>query len=121
MNEAQFKIDGKVLPTPSSIKVNIEDLDTEGSMRPVTTGVMDRDVLRQGVLSLELSYNLSSFPDVMKILNMTKPKDFQVELYIPDHALRGTMKMYSAKKSYEYKATQNGLKATSFTLNLTEC
>ncbi|MEF9840334.1 MAG: hypothetical protein RR791_05210, partial [Lachnospiraceae bacterium] len=111
MDEAKFVIDGVLLPTPSSVKVNIEDLDSEGSMRPVSTGIMDRDVIRQGMISFELSYNLSDFPDVMKILNMTKPKDFNVELFIPSHGLRGTLKMYSAKKAYEYKATQNGLKA----------
>lgn len=121
MDEAKFLINGEALPTPSNIKVNIEDLDTEASMRPVTTGIMDRDVLRQGMLVLELSYNLNTFPDVMKILKMTKPKTFSVELYVPELGLRGTMQMYSAKKAYEYKRTQNGLKATAFTLRLTEC
>lgn len=121
MNEAKFVINEEVLPTPSSIKVSIEDLDSEGSMRPVSTGIMDRDVIRQGMLSFELSYNLNEFQDVMKILKMTKPKDFEVELYLPDHGLRGTLRMYSAKKGYEYVKTQSGLKATAFTLSLIEC
>lgn len=121
MEETKILIDGVELPTPSSIKVFIEDLDTEGSIRPVSTGILDRDVLRTNMLSLELTWNLSEFTDVLKILEMTKPKDFSAELYIPDHGIRGTKKMYSSKKGYDYVRTQAGLKAKSFNLKLIEC
>lgn len=120
-NEAKFLINGEKLPTPSEIKVDIEDLDTEGSMRPIATGVMNREVLRQGMLIFSLTYALKDFPDVMKILKMTKPKDFAVELYLPEHGLRGTITAYASKKSYSYKRTQSGLKAESFSLKITEC
>lgn len=121
MNEAKIVINGEELPTPSSITVSIEDLDSEGSFRPVATGILDRDVLRQGMISLDLSYNLSTFVDVMKILKMTKPKDFNVELYLPEHGIRGILKMYSSKKGYVYKRVQSGLKPSTFNLRLIEC
>lgn len=121
MDEAKILIDGEVLPTPSAIKVSIEDLDTEGSIRPIATGILHREVLRQGMLALELSYNLSTFDDVMKILKMTKQKDFKVSLYLPEFGLRGEMKMYAAKKGYEYIKTSSGLKASAFSVKLTEC
>lgn len=121
MGEEKIIINGEELPTPSSIKVSIEDLDTDGSMRSIATGVLHREVLRQGVLSIDIGYNLNTFTDVMKILKMTQPKDFQVELYLPGHGIRGEMKMYSSKKGYEYKRTQAGLKASAFSFKLTQC
>lgn len=121
MEEAKIIIGNEVLPTPSSINVSIEDLDSEASFRPISTGVLERDVIRQGMLALDLSYNLSTFNDVMKILKMTKPKDFNVELYLPEFGIRGTLKMYSSKKSYQYKRVQGGLKPSAFTLRLVEC
>ncbi len=40
-DEAKIKINGTLIPTPSEISVEINDLDSD-SVRPVSTGVLRR-------------------------------------------------------------------------------
>lgn len=118
-NEALIKIDGVALPAPSDIKVEIQDLDGE-SVRPVATGVLRRNRIRANMLKVTLTWNLNTFVDVMSILNTVTPVEFNAELYIPDHGIRGTKKMYAGNKNYNYIRTKEGLKAKSFSFALIE-
>ena len=100
-DEAKIKVNGVLLPTPSDINVEIQDLDGD-SVRPITTGVLRRNRIRTNMLKITLTWNLKTFVDVMNILNIVSPKEFNAELYIPDHGIRGTKKMYAGNKKYNY-------------------
>ena len=118
-NEALIKINGVALPTPSDIKVEIQDLDGE-SVRPVATGILRRNRIRANMLKVTLTWNLNTFVDIMSILNAVTPVEFNTELYIPDHGIRGIKKMYAGNKNYNYIRTKEGLKAKSFSFALIE-
>ena len=118
-DEAKIKVNGVLLPTPSDINVEIQDLDGD-SVRPITTGVLRRNRIRTNMLKITLTWNLKTFVDVMNILNIVSPKEFNAELYIPDHGIRGTKKMYAGNKKYNYVRTKTGLKVQSFSFPLIE-
>lgn len=118
-DEALIKINGISLPTPSDFKVEIQDLDGE-SVRPIATGILRRNRIRANMLKVTLTWNLNTFVDIMNILNTVAPAEFNAELYIPDHGIRGTKKMYAGNKSYNYISTKKGLKAKSFSFALIE-
>ena len=118
-NEALIKIDGVALPTPSGVKVEIQDLDGE-SVRPISTGILRRNRIRSDMLKVTLTWNLNTFVDVMNILKTVTPSEFNTELYIPDHGIRGVKRMYAGNKSYNYIRTKQGLKAKSFSFALIE-
>lgn len=118
-DEALIKVDGVALPTPSDIKVEIQDLDGE-SVRPVSTGVLRRNRIRSNMLKITLTWNLNTFVDVMSILNAVSASTFKTELYIPDHGIRDVKTMYAGTKSYNYIRTKTGLKTKSFSFALIE-
>ena len=118
-NEALIKINGAALPAPSDIKVEVQDLDGE-SVRPVATGVLRRNRIRANMLKVTLTWNINPMSDVMSILNAVTPSEFDAELYIPDHGIRATKKMYAGNKNYNYIRTKEGLKAKSFSFALIE-
>lgn len=118
-DEALIKIEGVALPTPSDIKVEIQDLDSD-SVRPISTGKLRRNKIRSNMLKVTLTWNLNTFVDVMNILTIITPSTFNTELYIPDHGIRGTREMYAGNKGYNYVRTKTGLKAKSFSFALIE-
>lgn len=118
-DEAKIVINGVALPTPSEIKVEIQDLDGE-SIRPVVTGVLRRNRLRANILKVTLTWNINPMSDIMSILKTVTPSEFTAELYIPDHGIRGTKQMYAGNKNYNYIRTKEGLKAKSFSFALIE-
>ena len=105
-DEAKIKINGTLIPTPSEISVEINDLDSD-SVRPVSTGVLRRNRIRSNMLKITCTYKLNTFTDVMNILKVLTPAEFTAELYIPDHGIRGTKKMYASNKKYNYKPVYN--------------
>lgn len=118
-DEAKIKINGTLIPTPSEISVEINNLDSD-SVRPVSTGILRRNRIRSNMLKITCTYKLNTFTDVMNILKVLTPAEFTAELYIPDHGIRGTKKMYASNKKYNYKRVQSGLKADSFSFSLIE-
>jgi len=116
----KIKIEGVELPTPSSYSVSLEDLDSGGSIRIITTGKLIRSRIRAEILKISLTYNLTDTPDILKILRMIKPTTFKVLLYLPNEGLNGTIEMYANQKQYNYKRVSTGIKADSFSFDLTE-
>lgn len=107
------------LPTPSTYKVNFEDLDAEG-IRPITTGILKRNRIRSRVMKCELSWTLKPFLDTNIIFTMLEPENFQATVFdvIKNKYVEKTF--YCSKCEYEYKRTLNGMKATAIKANLTE-
>ena len=50
-DEAKIKINGTLIPTPSEISVEINDLDSD-SVRPVSTGILRRNRIRSNMLKI---------------------------------------------------------------------
>ena len=71
-DEAKIKVNGVLLPTPSDISVEIQDLDGD-SVRPIATGVLRRNRIRSNMLKVTLTWNLKKFVDVVSILNAVTP------------------------------------------------
>ena len=55
-DEAKIKINGTLIPTPSEISVEINDLDSD-SVRPVSTGILRRNRIRSNMLKITCTYN----------------------------------------------------------------
>ena len=55
-DEAKIKINGTLIPTPSEISVEINDLDSD-SVRPVSTGVLRRNRIRSNMLKSHVRIN----------------------------------------------------------------
>ena len=57
-DEAIIKINGTLIPTPSEISVEINDLDSD-SVRPVSTGILRRNRIRSNMLKITCTYKLN--------------------------------------------------------------
>lgn len=101
MNEVEvvrFKIDGVLIPTPSETNITYEDLDSEDSTRNLITGVLERSVIRYGVMKIDLIFLLQDKPNIATILNAVKPKHIVVEAYDWQNQLIETKKMYATSR-----------------------
>lgn len=120
MDEIKIMINGEELPIPSNYSVSLEDLDSDGSIRIITTGRLIRSRIRSEVIKISLSYNLNEMTDVFTILKMIRPATFTASLFLPQYGIVGEIEMYANKKGYDYIHTTNGMKAQSFSFDLTE-
>lgn len=118
MDDLTILIGGEEIPSPISIKYDIEDIDGK-SLRDIKRAILDRNVIRQGALKILLSYSCNSPDDIMKILRLTKPKEFRVTALDPNTFENAEFVMYSAKKSFQPIAL-NGIWCKGLALTLTE-
>ncbi|HZK00335.1 MAG TPA: DUF6711 family protein [Tissierellaceae bacterium] len=65
---AIITIDGVDLPSPSSLSISLQDLDSEDTGRN-ELGVLQRSRLRQGVYKIELGFNVIDNSKVQTILS----------------------------------------------------
>lgn len=120
MSKATIKIGGVALPAPSSYSVTFEDLDSDDSKRYISTGIMRRKRIRAEVMKISVVYNLCDLSDVTSIIKAIKPQTFTANLYLPNEGIYGDLTMYANKKTFNYKRVSTGLKAESFSFDLTE-
>lgn len=114
-----IKIGGVALPTPSSIKISREDLDSEG-IRPITTGILKRNRIRAAVVKIELSWLFVDSTILSTILNMIAAETFTVEYWDDRTASRVTGRFYAGPNSYTYVRLPNSIEGTNFAVNLVE-
>ena len=115
----EIKINGQKLPSPSFYKPNYEDLDAEG-IRPITTGILKRNRIREKVLKVELKWNLNDMSVIESIADMVKDETLSVEIYDVTKKSTVTKEMYCSNYGYEYIRTMNGIKASGYAVNLIE-
>jgi len=118
--DISIKISGEVIPSSFiDLKYDIEDLDVD-SIRDINNGILDRNRIRQGVFKLNITYAITGLEDIQKVLRLTEPVEFQVEILNLRTLTRTTHTMYCAKKSTQLvKHEKAWTKGLSF--SLTEC
>lgn len=84
-------IDGIVLPHPSSLSVNMSDLDSPDTTRN-EKGYLQRDRVRSGLYKIELEFNAKTGTDIQKIENAIKKAKMSVTF--PDSSGMITKQMY---------------------------
>lgn len=70
-----FKIDGNDMPAPTSMEPKLAALDVD-SGRDTVTGLMHRNVLSLGKVTLSVEWAITSQADTAKILNAVNKKFF---------------------------------------------
>lgn len=119
-NNIKVLVNGTALPSPTDFSTNLEDLDSENSLRDIKTGVMHRDRIRADVLKITLSYGLEDPTVITQVLNLLSAKEFTVTLYDMKLGRRATHTMYCNKKSFQYINHGNVL-VKGLKFDLTEC
>lgn len=116
----RIKVNGVLLPTPSEINVSYEDLDSEDSTRNLIDGVLDRSVIRYGVMKIELVFLLNDRSNMAMIMNQIKPKHLNVELYDWMNQVIATKQMYAGPKKFGIVRANGKFKGQGLQFSLTE-
>lgn len=77
-----LKIDGVVMPTPSEYEYIEADFDSPDSSRS-ETGVLNRDRIRQGVLSPRFVWKALTTTQLRKILDAVEPTWIEITIFSP--------------------------------------
>lgn len=77
-----WKSDGEVQKSPSSFKLNIEDIDCDSYRSPVTASLIDK-VLAQGLVKASFSFDLCSEEDAEKLMSETWKNPMNLEIKCP--------------------------------------
>lgn len=103
---AIITIDGVDLPSPSTLKVSMQDLDSPDTTRN-EVGVLQRDRVRGGVYKIELSFNVKRGSDIQIVESAIQ--NASLEVTFPDTTGRITKTMYAGDRSKEVILYNNGV------------
>ncbi len=120
MNYQDIRItaNGVELPAPISIDSELSDLDSDTTIRSITTGTLRRNVIRTDMLKLTLKYGLQEMAQVHSILGCLPAPNFTVTLFDIKSGERQTKTMYTGNRKFTYKVAGDTvmLDALSFSL-----
>lgn len=111
-----LNIDGTALPAPSAHKVQLSDLDSNGTGR-TEDGVLVRERVRGGVAKISAGWAALSTADCAKVLNATAPDSMTVQYFFG--GVR-TAKMYAGDRTADLKAARDGQAVWEVAVNLIE-
>ena len=111
-----LNIDGTALPAPSAYKVQLSDLDSNGTGR-TEDGVLVRERVRGGVAKISAGWAALSTADCAKVLNATAPDSMTVQYFFG--GVR-TAKMYAGDRTADLKAARDGQAVWEVAVNLIE-
>ena len=109
-------IDGVALPAPNSYKVQLSDLDSEGTGR-TEDGVLVRERGRGGVAKISAGWAALSTADCAKILQATAPDRMQVQYFFGEMR---TAQMYAGDRTADLIAARDTQAVWNVELNLIE-
>lgn len=112
-----LSINGEDLPLPTSYSFDLKDVEA-GSSGETEAGTIQRDVVRSGVVSIQVSFQVS--PTWLKKLSLYRKEPVLNVKYFDTEALQHrTTKMYidGFKSSLEKDTSYKGLWVVSFNLN----
>ena len=95
-----LKVNGKILPTPSSMSFTLQDYDSENSKRTIS-GKMTRDRIRANTLKISVSFAPLFGDELKKIINAVTPQFFNVEVLDPRTNSIQTLEMYCGDKAFD--------------------
>lgn len=102
-----WKLNGKTMKTPSSYKDNIEDLDNDSYTSKVTGALID-NVIAQGMLKLEMSWDYCTEAEAEELLQATYQNPMMITVKCP--SVRGgiiTAPFRVSKRTSEMHLTGN--------------
>ena len=111
-----LNIDGTALPAPSAYKVQLSDLDSNGTGR-TEDGVLVRERVRGGVAKISAGWAALSTADCAKVLNATAPDSMTVQYFFG--GVR-TAKMYAGDRTADLKDARDGQAVWAGAVNLIE-
>lgn len=77
-----WRSDGEVQKSPSSFKLDIEDIDCDSYRSPVTASLIDR-VLAKGLVKASFSYDLCSEEEAEQIMAETFKNPMNLDIKCP--------------------------------------
>lgn len=92
-------INGTRLPTPTTYRVQMADLDTENTTRD-ETGVLHRDRIRAGVYKIIVSWRLRS-SQLASIISLIQSSSFTVTFFDTNTMSYQTKTMYAGDRESE--------------------
>lgn len=92
-------INGTRLPTPTTYRVQMADLDTENTTRD-ETGVLHRDRIRSGVYKIIVSWRLRS-SQLASIISLIQSSSFTVTFFDTNTMSYQTKTMYAGDRESE--------------------
>lgn len=116
-----ISIGGVQLPTPTSYRVEMADLDTEDTTRD-EAGMLHRDRIRSGVYKLYLTWRLRS-NTLQTIIPLITPVTFTVTFFDTNTMTYQTRTMYAGDRESEVIIGDENASGVlvDFTVDLIEC
>lgn len=119
MSKNYIKVNGVVLPPPTSFSVSANDLDSANSTRSEGTGVLTRERIRHGIHEIDYSVDMLTDEDLARLQDIFAPEEISVTFWWGKEV---TAKMYASKPSASitFYDPSNGRTYWSFSISLTE-
>lgn len=94
-----ISINNTTLPTPTSYRVQMADLDTENTTRD-ETGVLHRDRIRYGVYKIIAQWRLTT-TQLSSLISLLQNASFSVTFFDPNTLTYQTKTMYAGDRESE--------------------
>ena len=112
-----LKIDNVVMPAPTGISIQQNDLDSENTTRSVGTGKMHRERIRQGVYQCDYSWEHLSDAELSLIVNAIEPAQVEITFWFGNYK---TKSGYFVAGPAEMTEDPNGVPGWSYSASFTE-
>lgn len=110
-------IGSTVMPAPSGISIQQNDLDSENTTRSVGTGVMHRERIRQGVYQCDYSWEQLTDSELATIVAAVSPESVDITFWFGSYK---TATGYFAVGPAEMTSDANGEPRWSYSATFTE-
>lgn len=114
-----YKINNVNVPSNSSLRVNISDLDNKNGTGRTESGYAFRDRIRSGVRQLEVGYTMLDDDEIATVLNATSPEFFEVD-YVDPWKGRITKTFYVGDRTAPLEVFIDGFVGWSLSFTLVE-
>ena len=119
---AMLLIDNVEMPTPSTFKIGLNDLDSNEAGRDIS-GNLHRDVIGMNFRTIELSWKTMTRPDLQKLLKAVSKESFKVTYRDPIQDKMITKTMYAGDRKidmYNYIIDKGQPLWTDITMNFVQ-
>ena len=119
-NDIKILVNGIALPESAQISIEYSDLDSDTSIRPITTGILRRNPIRKNIMKITVKCVIEDFDEVNNMLSKLTATQFPVVLYDNVSKSRKTKTMYAGNKKLDYKVVGARIMTSGFSFNLIE-
>ncbi|MCI9523595.1 MAG: hypothetical protein HFF01_00905 [Erysipelotrichaceae bacterium] len=119
-NDIKIMINGSELPESAQVSIEYSDLDSDASIRPITTGILRRNPIRKNIMKITIKCVLEDFDKVNEILSKVSDTQFSVVVYDNISKTRKNKTMYAGNRKFDYKVVGARIMIGGFSFNLIE-